>query len=281
MNDVAPAAASAPPSLLADLFNATIVEREDITDELCIVHVRPDGGVPTYKPGQYATLGVPPVDLDAVADKKGLAKLVLRPYSIASSPLNTETIEFYVAKVPDGAFTPLLWEMSVGDRLYVAPKCKGKFVLDPIPAGKDLVAVATGTGLAPFVSMIRTYRETGRWERFIVIHGTRLAADLGYRQELEALAESDETIIYVATCSREAEDAAGGWTGLRGRVNVALDGRTYESIVGRELSPEQCHVLLCGNPAMIDDVTNNLVARGFTPKDRENPDGNVHFEKYW
>ncbi|MEM1013868.1 MAG: ferredoxin--NADP reductase [Planctomycetota bacterium] len=272
---------SAPPSD-ETLFNATLISREDLTDDLAVMRVAPDGDVPVYKPGQYATLGLPAADQSLVENKKGLARFTLRPYSISSSPLDKEALEFYVAKVPDGAFTPSMWDLSLGDRLYMAPKCKGKFTLDDIPAGKDLVAVATGTGLAPFVSMLRTYRETGRWERFIVIHGTRLCNDLGYKQEFEALAEGDESILYIATCSREPDVVDGkGWLGLRGRVNTVLDEKTYADLVGRPLSPDQCHVLLCGNPAMIDDVTNQLVDRGFVPKSREHPDGNVHFEKYW
>ncbi len=272
----------AAPSADASFFNATLIMREDLTDELAVVRVKPDAGVPDYKPGQYATLGLPAADPATVATKKGLGRFVLRPYSISSSPLDKEALEFYLAKVPDGAFTPSLWNLAEGDRLYMAPKCKGKFTLDDIPAGKDLVAVATGTGLAPFVSMLRTYRETGRWERFVIIHGTRLCNDLGYRHEFEALAAKDDSIIYVATCSREPEHTDGqGWLGLRGRVNVALDETTYSDLVGRPLAADQCHVLLCGNPAMIDDVTNQLVARGFVAKNREHPDGNIHFEKYW
>ncbi len=266
----------------AKLLNARVVGREDLTSELAILRILPDGGVPDFKPGQYATIGVAPAADADTGTRKGLGRFTLRPYSISSSPLDKEGIEFYLARVDGGALTPRLWELAVGDRLYCAPKCKGKFTLDGIPAERDLVAVATGTGLAPFVSMLRTYRETGRWRRFVVLHGTRLSADLGYRHELEKLAAKDDTVVYVPACSREPEATDGqGWLGLRGRIHVALDDATYSDLVGEGLTPEQCHVLLCGNPSMIDEVTNSLVARGFTPKDRENPDGNVHFEKYW
>jgi ferredoxin--NADP+ reductase len=268
------------------LYNATLVERQDLTDELAMVRVLPDAGVPGYKPGQYATLGLmpdPTTELGKIqAAKKGLAKLVLRPYSLSSSPLDERGLETYLALVPDGAFTPLAWNLGEGDRLYVAPKCKGKFTLDGIPADRKLVAIATGTGLAPFVSMIRTYRETGRWQRFAIVHGVRYRGDLGYRAELEAFAEKDESITYISTCSREAEpEGQGDWFGLRGRVNVAVEEKAFNDLAGFPLDPEDCHVLLCGNPAMIDEMTDLLVARGFTPKDRQHPDGNIHFEKYW
>ena len=281
-----PPATASSPAPSADenqaLLNATVTKRETITDDLCVLRVRPDAGVPDFKPGQYATLGVLPDPDSEQAQKKGLGKLILRPYSISSSPLDKDAIEFYLALVPDGQFTPRLWDAAEGSRVYMAPKCKGKFTLDGVPADRDLVTIATGTGLAPFVSMLKTYRETGRWRRFIVIHGTRLCGDLGYRHELEELAAKDSSVVYIPTCSRELEPARDdGWFGLRGRVNVAVEEQTFSDLVGTPLSPETCHVFLCGNPAMIDEMTGLLVDRGFTPKDREHPDGNVHFEKYW
>ena len=267
----------------AKLLNATIAAREDLTRELAVVRVAPDAGVPDFKPGQYATLGVLPDPASDQAKKKGLARLVLRPYSISSTPLDREAIEFYLALVPEGALTPRLWHMCPGDRVYLAPKCKGKFTLDDVPADRDLVMIATGTGLAPFVSMLRTYRDTGRWRRAVLVHGTRLAADLGFRRELEQLVARDETVTYLPTCSREPTPSgkATDWYGLRGRVNAAIEQNAFRDLAGIDLSPDTCHVFLCGNPAMIDEVTADLVARGFTPKDREHPDGNVHFEKYW
>lgn len=267
----------------AKLLNATISLRHNLTPELAIVRVAPDAGVPDFRPGQYATLGVLPHPETEQAKKKGLAKLVMRPYSISSTPLENESIEFYLALVPQGQFTPKIWDLGEGERLYMAPKCKGKFTLDSVPADRDLVMIATGTGIAPFMSMLKTYRQTGRWRRFIVIHGARLCGDLAYRSELEALAASDETVTYIPTCSREPEPSGreADWFGLRGRVNVAIEQHAFRDLAGIDLSPDTCHVFLCGNPAMIDEVSQDLAARGFTPKDREHPDGNVHLEKYW
>jgi ferredoxin--NADP+ reductase len=267
----------------AKLLNATISMRHDLTPELAIMRVAPDAGVPDFKPGQYATLGVLPEPGSDQAKKKGLAKLVMRPYSISSTPLEKGSIEFYLALVPQGQFTPRLWDLPEGERLYMAPKCKGKFTLDGVPADRDLVMIATGTGLAPFMSMYQTYRDTGRWRRFIVIHGTRFCRDLAYRAELQELAERDQSLTYIPTCSREPEPAGreADWYGLRGRVNLVLEPAAFRDLTGVELSPETCHVFLCGNPAMIDEVTQDLVSRGFTQKDREHPDGNVHLEKYW
>ena len=262
------------------LLNATIVERQDLTGELAVVKVRLDAGdVADYKPGQYATLGVPPVPGTPNDAKKGLARLLMRPYSVSSSPRDRSHLEFYLALVQDGACTPQLWKRGVGERVWMTPKCKGTFTLDGVPNGMDLVTVATGTGLAPFVSMLKTFRETGRWRRFVVIHGTRLCGDLGYRAELEELASQDESVVYLPTCSREPE--ASDWRGFRGRVNGLMTGDALERHAGVKLDPSTCHVLLCGNPAMIDEAESDLAGRGFVPKDRDHPDGNLHFERYW
>ena len=267
------------------LLNASVVYREDLTPELAVIRVKPDkGDAPDFKPGQYATIGLPPAEGDEEQQaKKGLARFWLRPYSIASSPLEKGYLEFYIALVEDGALTPKLWDLAEGDRLWMGPKCKGTFTMDPVPAGKTLVTISTGTGLAPFMSMYKTYRDTGRWEKFVIVHGTRFCGDLGYKAEIEALAEKDETLTYLPTCSREPEpaDDSADWLGLRGRVNVAIEEGAFADLTGVPLDAENCHVFLCGNPQMIEEVEADLQARGFVTRDREHPEGNIHHEKYW
>jgi ferredoxin--NADP+ reductase len=265
-----------------DVFNATLTKREDLTEELAIIRVKPDSGqVPAFQPGQYTTLGLPEYDDDGnvALTKRGKPKLVRRPYSIASAP-NEDELEFYLIVVEEGALTPKLWELNEGDRLYMDEKCRGTFTLDGIPQGKDLIMISTGTGLAPYVSMLRTYRRTGFWNKAIVIHGTRLERDLGYRAELEQLAQENEDIIYLPICTREPEDS--NWQGLRGRVHVILEPKTYSELTGDAITPEQCHLFLCGNPAMIDQCEAEMQERGFsTYHKKNNPEGNIHLERYW
>ena len=265
-----------------DLFNATITERQDLTEELAIFRIRPDSGeVPEFAPGQYTTLGLPEYDEagNVQLTKRGKPKLIRRPYSIASSPSEND-VELYLIVVEDGALTTKLWQLGEGDRLFMDEKCRGTFTLDPVPPGKDLVMISTGTGLAPYVSMLRAYRRTGFWNKCIIIHGTRLARDLGYREELERIAAEDPDVLYLPTCTREPDDS--NWDGLRGRVHVVLEPKTFTELTGDELTPEQCSVFLCGNPAMIDQCEAELAERGFSTYDRrKNPEGNVHLERYW
>ena len=271
-----------------DVFNATLTDRQNINDELCIVRISPDSEqVPLFEPGQFITLGLPkdPTDVPANApsrgdtDKPQRPRLVRRAFSIASSALVRDHIELYLVLVKEGRFTPMLWALRTpGGRVWMDNQAKGTFTLEGVPEGKDLVMVATGTGLAPFMSMLRTYRGTGMWRRYVIIHGVRLASDLGYHQELEQISREDPSVIYLPTVTREPQGSS--WTGLRGRVQSVLAPDTYLPHVGAPLDPRDCHVFLCGNPEMITSAEETLMGRGFLLQTKDRP-GNLHFERYW
>ncbi len=113
----------------------------------------------------------------------------------------------------------------------------------------------------------------------MLIEGCRVAEDLGYFDELSALAAADPSFFYLPTVTREPEGST--WTGLRGRVNALLEPAAFEAAAGFPLDPATSAVFLCGNPQMIDQAEEELGARGFTVRDRKNPGGNVVFERYW
>lgn len=252
------------------VLNATLVSRMDFNEELAVFRIKPDGGpVAEFQPGQYTTIGLP----DDEPDLKR-PRLIRRAYSIASSPNDREAMEFYIVRVQDGALTPRLWELKEGDRLWLDNRAKGLFTLDATRPGKDLVMLSTGTGLAPYIAMLRTWRGQPRWRRFIIINGVRQARDLGYREELEAIHRAGDC-VYIPVVSREPD-----FPGLRGRINVALEDAVYEAQTGGRLLPEECHVFLCGNPDMITGTQAWLESRGFTLHSKRSP-GNIHLEKYW
>lgn len=263
-------------------FNATLISRHDLNEELSIVRIRPDSGeVPPFIPGQFAMVALPKngdsPDRGGVKPKG--SRMIRRAYSIASSPLEAAYVELLVVLVKEGRLTPKLWTVETGGRLWLDDRIKGNFTLDGIGPEKNLVMVATGTGLAPFVSMLRTYAGQKRWNRLALIHGVRYACDLAYGDELAQFGRCDPSVAYVPTASREPDDSA--WHGLRGRVQVVLgDDATFESGAGFKLDPDNCHVLLCGNPDMITSVEAGLHARGFTTQTRDTP-GTIHFERYW
>jgi ferredoxin--NADP+ reductase len=254
------------------VLNAVVSHREDLTERLAIVRVEPRGWtLPPFEPGQWATLGLP--------DPDGAGKFLKRVYSIASAP-GLPHLEFYIQLVKEGEFTTRLWHLHPGDELWLAPNIAGFFTLEPVPTGADLALFATGTGLAPFVSMLRHAQRaaTRPWRRCVVVHGARNAAELGYRDELTACAAAGGDVVYLPLVTREPESS--GWSGRRGRLQSLLEGDAWRAAVGAPLDPTCWHVFLCGNPEMIDDMDARLKALGFSHHRRTAP-GNLHFERYW
>ena len=142
-------------------LNATVTQREQVSPDLIVLRVAPRGPLFAFEPGQYGVLGLPGSAPRAPMSGKEDAppagdKLVRRAYSIASSSKAGEYLEFYIKLVRTGELTPRLFSLKVGDSVWLGPKPAGHFTLDTVPPDKDLVMVATGTGLAPYVSMIRT-----------------------------------------------------------------------------------------------------------------------------
>lgn len=251
-------------------LNATLIERRDFNPELAVFKIKADECNPDFMPGQYTTLGLP--DPNAPAEKP---KLIRRAYSIASSPNMTDSIEFYIVLVSDGQLTPLLWNMNVGDRIWMDTRAKGHFTLEHVPDGKDLVMFSTGTGLAPFLSMMETHLHEGRYNRYVIVNGVRHAPDLGYREYMEEMARKHESVYYIPMVTRDKD-----WAGVQGRIPRLVEENLYEDLIGAPLDPDNCHAFLCGNPQMIDQMQELLEARGFITHKPRTP-GNLHFERYW
>jgi ferredoxin/flavodoxin---NADP+ reductase len=255
-------------------LNAKISYRQDLNDELMIIRVSPlSGEVPDFTPGQYAELALP--DPQDLAENK---KIPRRSLSIASAPSEKNYLEFYVVLVPNGYLTPKLWKLKVGDKIWLGPKVKGKFSLDPVPPTSNLIMLSTGTGLAPYVSMLRHFKGQKRWNSFTLFHGVRYERDLGYRAELEELAKTTDNFFYIPSCTRETNES---WRGETGRINTLLEKNVYQEITDIPLDPANCQVFLCGNPEMIDSTNLLLESKGFKPYSKKTADGNIHFERYW
>lgn len=257
------------------MLNATLANRIDVTDELVIYHVKPDAGVPEFHPGQYVALGLmgsAPRIMGAPPEKEipNPDKLIKRAYSIGSSPGEKEHLEFYIAIVPDGLLTSRLASLQKGDRLYVAPKIVGEFTLDGVPDDANLVLVSTGTGLAPYLSMIRSGKAWKAGRKIHIVHGVRFAKDLAYADELRAFERENEGFFYHPVVSRE--DPPSG--GARGHVQSLFTGGKIAT------NPSSDHVFLCGNPAMVEDMEKYLVGKGYAIHNRRSP-GALHLEKYW
>lgn len=241
-----------------DGANATLVERQDLTPDVTSLFVQPDIGGAGYAPGQYATLGL----------ATGGA-LIQRPYSMAAPHAPDGAWEFHVRRVRGGALTERLWELSAGARLRLgAPR--GRFTPDPLDQRSRLFA-ATGTGIAPFVAMIRDDLAAGRRRRTVVVHGVAHVDELGFADFLASLAaERGSGIRYVPTISRPADPRNSGWSGATGRAEAVLADR-WDAL---GLDRARFVAYLCGNPGMVSAAQATLAARGVAP-------GDVRTESYW
>lgn len=222
-------------------YRARILERRDISQDLCILHIDP-GGPFEYRAGQYATLGL---------DHDGAR--VERAYSIASSPYE-KALEIFVELVPHGGLTPSLFQLKPGDNLLCRKIAKGRFTLDLRSGRANHLLISTVTGIAPFISYARTlYRD---WKngggpmpgehKLFCLQGASRAVEFGYREELERYATETPWFKYVPTVSRPWEDP--GWQGEKGRVDDLL--RKYMDAWG--LRPGTTTAYLCGHPKMIE-----------------------------
>ena len=236
-----------------------------------------------FKPGQFAVLGLPgsaprvaTADLEQPPAEPD--KLIRRAYSIASASVERRYVEFFITLVNSGSLTPRLFNLKHGGKVFLGPKASGTFTLDRTPPGKTAVLIATGTGLAPYVSMLRTLLATETQRKFVVLHGARYSWDLGYRGELESLARLRPNFTYIPSITRPDQDQH--FLGRIGRIQALLEQGALQKDAGVQLDPEHADVFLCGNPEMIKVVTEMLEKKGFKRGDAKNP-GNVHVEEYW
>lgn len=234
-------------------FQARITKRVDFAPDLWMFRIQA-GGPFNFLPGQYATLGV----------EEG-GKRIERPYSIVSSPHEVE-IEFFFELVPEGALTPRLHQLQPGDELFMRKAPKGRFTLETGNGRTDHLLVSTVTGVAPFVSFIRTLSKDwkeGRFDgahRLYLLNGASRPWEFGYKEELTRFAEELPWLKYVPTVSRPWDHA--DWPGEIGRADDIL--RKYADQWGLDAS--NTHAYLCGHPDMIANSKAILKRRGFLDK---------------
>jgi ferredoxin/flavodoxin---NADP+ reductase len=231
---------------------AKIIHRQDFCPDLWMVRVQPSGEF-KFAPGQYATLGV-----------QGAEKRSERPYSIVSSP-HESAIEFFFELVPQGELTPLLYKLQPGDEMLMRKVPKGRFTLDTTkPRRTNHLLVSTVTGIAPFVSYVRTLYQDWKEGRFsgehklFLLNGASRSWEFGYNQELQKFAEEVPWLKYVPTVSRPWDDVK--WTGETGRVDDLL--RKYTDLWG--LNGANSFGYICGHPVMIEHSMGILKRIGFT-----------------
>jgi ferredoxin--NADP+ reductase len=222
----------------------------------------------TFVAGQFGRLALP-------APAGHNEPMIGRPYSFVNPP-GVQPHEFYFIVVPEGPLTPRLAALAAGDAIWLAPRANGFFSIGELPEADALWCLSTGTGIGPFLSMLRTDEAWTRFPRIVLVHGVRHAEELSFQDEIAGIARAHPgAFTYVPMVSREAHPGA-----MAGRIPTAIADGQLEARAGLALSPENSHVMLCGNPAMVDDVQGVLAARGMRRHRRREP-GHVTVETYW
>jgi len=246
----------------AKWVEGTVVEQIRWTDRLYSLRVQADIG--SFEAGQHATLALPVG-----------GELVTRPYSFANAP-KEHPHEFHYMLLPEGPLTTRLARLEARDVVFLAPTASGLFVLSAIPDAERLWLLATGTGIAPYLSMLRTEAPWRRFQQIALVHSVRHANELAYGDTIAAIAKEHPGQFRFASLTNR-EEAPGS---LPGRiVDTIVDGR-LEKTIGLKLDPKGSQVMICGSPKAIGDITDALKPRGMRKHRRRDP-GHISVENYW
>lgn len=226
-----------------------------------------------FTPGQWVRLGIP--------SGSGLpGSIIWRPYSMVSADYD-DYLEFFSILVPGGAFSSRLAAAGIGDTLYVEKQPYGYLTAARFTGGRHLWLLASGTGVAPYLSILRDPDVWQRYDEHVLAYSVSLARDLAYQSELAALATDEllgtgrPPLRFVPIVTREAAPGA-----LQARLPALIADGSLERVAGLVLAPEDSRILVCGNPQMLDDVRDALQARGLRP-DRSAIPGHFATENYW
>ena len=247
------------------MFREAVLETRHYTDKLFSFRTtRPKSF--RFRSGEFVMLGL---------EEEGKGKPLLRAYSIAS-PSWAETLEFFSIKVPDGPLTSRLQKVKTGDEIIMNKKPTGTLVLDALIPGKTLYLVSTGTGIAPFASIVRDPETYEQYERVILTHSCRWVAELAYGFELMKSIEEDEILreivggrlTHFTSATREEHTHVG-------RITKLIDDRTLFKTLGEEpWDAAKDRVMICGSTAMIQDVSGACERHGLKEGSNSRP---AHF----
>ena len=233
--------------------------------------VRLETRLSEFEAGQYTWL--------ALADNADAAKLqgVAQPYSILSAPTDS-ALEFFFYTQIEGELSRQLARLQVGDSVWVKQNAEGNLTLSSVNNAETLCLLATGTGVAPFISMLATEDPWQRFKRVVLVYAVRQWQDLCYREFFDELKKrySDQFQLLVFV-SREPVAATNA---VHGHIPASLANGELETKAGVILTPDNSQIMLCGNPGMVRDAIAELQKRGF----RDNKpagDGQLSYEAYW
>ncbi|HKW37467.1 MAG TPA: ferredoxin--NADP reductase [Burkholderiales bacterium] len=249
------------PAVMQKWLAGTVAAQHRWTERLYSLKVEADIA---FEAGQFAKLA-----LDVGGER------IARPYSFVNPP-GERPHEFYYVTLPEGPLTQRLCRLQAGDAIYLAPRPAGFLALSEVPDGENLWLISTGTGIGPFLSILRTEAPWKRFKRVALVHAVRRAEELTHREIIDRLLRGHAgQMSAVSFVSREAAPGA-----LPGRIPAAMEDGRLEAAAGVELSARTSQVMICGNPDMVRDAGATLARRGMKKHRRRDP-GQITVENYW
>ncbi len=246
---------------MTDWVQGIIAERRQWTEDLFSLRFEADLG--EFKAGQFVRIA-----LDIDGERVG------RPYSLVNAP-HEPMLEIYFNVVKGGPLSPRLAALEAGDTLWLSHQPNGFLILDEVPEARHLWLLATGTGIGPFLSILKTDTPWQRFEKIILGHSVQRADELTYRETIErAHANHGDKFSYIRLVTRETVPESLGL-----RIPAAIESGALEETAEAALTAETSHVMLCGNSAMITDVSEVLAKRDMRRHRRREP-GHITTEKY-
>ena len=247
---------------MKDWIESVVVENIHWNEHLFSLKI--DADFALFTAGQFTSLAL---DIDG--------ERIARPYSFLSSP-GQRPAEFFFYTATGGVLSNALQRLQAGDILWVKQHANGFFTLNEVPDARDLWLIGTGTGVAPFYSILGTAEPWQRFDNLVLVNAVRLAADLQYLDLIKQLQlQHPEQFRFQAFVSREKVADT-----LPGRIPAAINDGALEQAVGLELNTTHSQIMLCGNPDMVKDTVEILKQRGFKKNRRRTP-GHITVENYW
>ena len=247
---------------MAEWIQGTVSDNIHWTENLYSLKI--DADVDDFIAGQFTSLAL---DIDG--------ERIARPYSFLSAP-SQRPLEFFFYTATGGVLSNAMLELEPGDRIWLKKKANGFFTLAEVPDSRDLWLFGTGTGIAPFFSILKTEEPWRRFEKVILVHGVRTAADLRYHELIGEIQQCrGDKFQFKAFVTRE--DVPGTY---HGRIPAAIADGNLENLCSTKLSIEDSQIMLCGNPDMVKDAVEVLKERGFKKNRRRTP-GQITVENYW
>ena len=246
---------------MANWLEGKVVDNRRLNDYLTALIIDVDLG--GFEAGQFVRIGLPDGD-DVLA----------RPYSLVNTP-EEQSLEVYFNIVEEGPLSPRLFALQAGDDVLVADNPSGFLTVSQIPECKHLWMIATGTGIGPFLSILKSDAAWQRFEKIVLCYSVSYSGELAYQETIQQMiADHASQFCYVPVVTRESFDDA-----LTKRVPLLMQDGSLEARVGTTINPDESHVMMCGSSNMITDVSGELTTRDMKKHRRRDP-GHFTTEKY-